>query len=49
MVFNVVPTVVEVGLVAGILSYTCGTPYAALTATTIVTYTAFTFAVTQVG
>ena len=49
MVFNVVPTAFEVALVAGILAYKCGTPFAALTAGTLGAYTAFTFAVTQVG
>ena len=47
MVFNVVPTAFEVSLVAGILAYKCGPAFAGLTAATIVTYTAFTFGVTQ--
>ena len=47
MVFNVVPTAFEVSLVAGILAYKCGPEFAALTAGTIATYTAFTFGVTQ--
>ncbi|KAL4855557.1 ABC transporter B family member 25 [Chlorella vulgaris] len=47
MVFNVVPTAFEVTLVAGILAYKCGAPFAALTAGTIVAYTAFTFSITQ--
>jgi ATP-binding cassette, subfamily B (MDR/TAP), member 7 len=48
MVFNVVPTFLEVSLVAGILAYRCGPAFAALTAVTIAAYTAFTFMVTQV-
>ena len=47
MVFNVVPTLLEIGLVAGILAYKFGAPYAAVTAATVLTYTAFTLAVTQ--
>lgn len=47
MVFNVVPTAFEVSLVAGILAYKCGPAFAGLTAATIASYTAFTFAVTQ--
>lgn len=47
MVFNVVPTALEVSLVAGILAYKCGPAFAALTAGTIATYTGFTFWVTQ--
>ena len=48
MVFNVVPTFLEVSMVAGILAYRCGPSFAALTAATIAAYTAFTFAVTAV-
>ncbi len=47
MVFNVVPTAVEIAMVSGILAYSYGTPFAALTAGTVAAYTAFTFAVTQ--
>eukprot|EP00890_Picochlorum_soloecismus_P000334 jgi/Picsp_1/1300/NSC_04781-R1_atp-binding cassette superfamily len=47
MVFNVVPTALEVSLVAGVLAYKCGPSFAALTAGTIVAYTGFTFWVTQ--
>ena len=46
--FNVVPTFLEVTMVAGILAYRCGPAFAALTAGTIAAYTAFTFAVTAV-
>lgn len=48
MVFNVVPTALEVSLVAGILAYKCGPEFAVLTGGTIAAYTAFTFSVTQV-
>jgi hypothetical protein len=48
MVFNVVPTALEVTLVAGILAWKCGPALAGLTASTLVAYIAFTFVVTQV-
>ena len=47
MVFNVVPTVLEVALVSAILAVKCRPAFAGLTAATIVAYTAFTVAVTQ--
>lgn len=47
MVFNVIPTALEVSLVAGILAYKCGAPFAALTGATLGCYTLFTFWVTQ--
>ena len=47
MVFNVVPTALEISLVAGILAYKCGPAFAGLTAATMGTYTIFTFGVTQ--
>lgn len=47
MVFNVVPTALEVSLVAGILAWKCGPALAALTGGTLVVYTVFTFTVTQ--
>ena len=47
MVFNVVPTALEIGMVAGILSLSYGAPYAALVGATVASYTAFTLAVTQ--
>lgn len=46
-VFNVVPTALEIGLVSGLLAYKFGPGFAVLTGTTIVSYTAFTLAVTQ--
>ena len=48
-VFNVVPTFLEVSLVAGILAYKCGPAFAALTAGTITLYTLVTFAITSVS
>ncbi len=47
MVFNVVPTALEIGLVAGILSYSFGAPFAGLVAGTIGAYTLFTLSITQ--
>lgn len=47
LVFNVVPTALEVTLVAGILAYCCGPMFGVLTIATIATYTAFTFSITQ--
>ncbi|KAL3136559.1 hypothetical protein ABBQ38_005805 [Trebouxia sp. C0009 RCD-2024] len=47
MVFNVVPTFLEVSLVAGILAYKCGPAFAGLTAATITLYTLVTFAITS--
>ncbi|CAD7698438.1 unnamed protein product [Ostreobium quekettii] len=47
LIFNVVPTALEVSLVAGILAWKCGAPFAALTLGTIGAYTIFTFVVTQ--
>lgn len=48
-VFNVVPTFLEVSLVAGILAYKCGPAFAALTAGTIALYSLVTFAITSVS
>ena len=48
-VFNVVPTFLEVSLVAGILAYKCGPAFAGLTAGTITLYTLVTFGITSVG
>ena len=47
MVFNVVPTAIEIGLVSYILGTRCGPEFAFLTVGTIGTYGAFTLAVTQ--
>jgi ATP-binding cassette, subfamily B (MDR/TAP), member 7 len=46
-VFNVVPTVFEVGVVSAILCYQCGPGLALLTLGTLGAYAAFTFGVTQ--
>ena len=48
-VFNVVPTFLEVSLVAGILAYKCGPAFAGLTGATITLYTLVTFAITSVS
>lgn len=47
MLFNVVPTALEVTLVSGILAYNLGPAYAAVAVTTIVSYTAFTVTVSN--
>ena len=49
LIFNVVPTFLEVALVSGILAVKCGPVFAGLTAGTIVAYAIFTFAITQVS
>lgn len=48
-VFNVVPTFLEVSLVAAILAYKCGPAFAGLTAATITLYTLVTFGITSVS
>ncbi|CAK9197159.1 unnamed protein product [Sphagnum troendelagicum] len=47
MVFNVVPTLLEISMVAAILAYKFGAPFAWITSVTVVAYTAFTLSVTQ--
>lgn len=47
LVFNVVPTIFEVGLVAGILAYKCGWEFAGVTVGCIGAYAAFTLGITQ--
>eukprot|EP00040_Diaphanoeca_grandis_P039974 m.260796 g.260796 ORF g.260796 m.260796 type:complete len:675 (+) comp40649_c0_seq1:164-2188(+) len=47
IVFNVVPTVLEVSMVTCILAYTCGPVFAAVSLGTIATYTAFTIKVSE--
>ncbi|KAL2023312.1 hypothetical protein VTK56DRAFT_3050 [Thermocarpiscus australiensis] len=42
MVFHIVPTALEIGMVCGILSYKFGWEFAAITALTMSAYTAFT-------
>lgn len=47
LTFNVVPTVLEIGLVCGILGYNFGPEYPAVALTTLGTYVAYTVTVTQ--
>ena len=47
MTFNVVPTILEIGLVSSILGAKCGWEYAAVTVATLTGYTAFTVGITQ--
>lgn len=42
MVFHILPTALEISMVCGILTYQYGAKFAAITALTMVTYTAFT-------
>ncbi|EDN92061.1 conserved hypothetical protein [Sclerotinia sclerotiorum 1980 UF-70] len=46
MVFHVFPTVLEISMVCGILTYQYGAKFAAITALTMVAYTAFTISTT---
>ncbi|KAL4779726.1 P-loop containing nucleoside triphosphate hydrolase protein [Aspergillus varians] len=46
MVFHVVPTALEISLVCGILTHQYGLKFAAITATTMLAYSAFTIATT---
>ncbi len=46
LVFNVVPTILEISLVCGILAYNYGTQYAAVTLATLATYSVWTFSTT---
>ncbi|KAL3444069.1 iron-sulfur clusters transporter atm1, mitochondrial [Aspergillus insuetus] len=46
MVFHVVPTALEISLVCGILTYQYGAQFAAITAATMVAYSAFTITTT---
>jgi len=47
LVFNVVPTILELSLVCGVLAYSCGPVYAGVAFTTVALYAAFTLSVTQ--
>eukprot|EP01121_Diplochlamys_sp_Union-15-3_P001605 TRINITY_DN1138_c0_g1_i1.p1 TRINITY_DN1138_c0_g1~~TRINITY_DN1138_c0_g1_i1.p1 ORF type:complete len:676 (-),score=108.32 TRINITY_DN1138_c0_g1_i1:495-2522(-) len=47
ILFNVVPTALEIALVCGIMAYSYGTSYALVTGSTLLLYTGFTFLVTQ--
>lgn len=47
MVFNVFPTIFELGLVSSILAYKCGAAYAGVALGCVGTYALFTLAITQ--
>lgn len=47
MVFHVLPTAFEIGLVCSILTYNYGVQFAAITATTMIAYSTFTIATTS--
>ncbi|KAK7321438.1 hypothetical protein VNO77_32086 [Canavalia gladiata] len=47
MVFNVVPTILEISMVAGILAYKFGAPFAWITSLSVAAYVIFTLTTTQ--
>ena len=47
LVFNVVPTILEVSIVSGVLAYTCGPAYAAVAVSTVALYAMFTLSFTE--
>lgn len=47
LVFNILPTILEVGLVCGMLAYSCGGRYALIAGGALTAYTVFTLIVTQ--
>ncbi|KAH1263082.1 ABC transporter B family member 25 [Glycine max] len=47
MVFNVVPTILEISMVAGILAYKFGAPFALITSLSVAAYVTFTLTITQ--
>ncbi|XP_021751097.1 ABC transporter B family member 25, mitochondrial-like [Chenopodium quinoa] len=47
MVFNIVPTILEISMVSGILAYKFGAPFAWITSLSVAAYIAFTLTVTQ--
>ncbi|PKA66975.1 ABC transporter B family member 25, mitochondrial [Apostasia shenzhenica] len=47
MVFNVVPTILEISMVSGILAYKFGATFAWITSLSVAAYVAFTLVVTQ--
>ncbi|KAL0887111.1 hypothetical protein Bca101_011094 [Brassica carinata] len=47
MVFNVLPTILEISMVSGILAYKFGAPFAWITSLSVGAYIAFTLTVTQ--
>lgn len=47
LVFHIAPTILEIGLVSGILAHNYGSSFAAITVATMASYTAFTFGITS--
>lgn len=47
LVFHIAPTLLEIGLVSGILAHNYGSSFAAITVGTMASYTAFTFGITS--
>ncbi|KAL1348647.1 hypothetical protein HN51_024634 [Arachis hypogaea] len=47
MVFNVVPTILEISMVSGILAYKFGAPFAWITSLSVAAYVMFTLTITQ--
>jgi len=47
MLFNIVPTLLELSLVCGILAYSCGPVYAGVAFSTVLLYSLFTLSITQ--
>ncbi|CAL5333898.1 unnamed protein product [Camellia sinensis] len=47
MVFNVVPTILEISMVSGILAYKFGAPFALITSLSVAAYVIFTLIITQ--
>ncbi|XP_044970510.1 ABC transporter B family member 25, mitochondrial-like [Hordeum vulgare subsp. vulgare] len=47
-VFNIVPTILEIGMVSSILAYKFGSTFAWITSVSVATYVVFTLALTQV-
>ncbi|KAK7276146.1 hypothetical protein RIF29_17279 [Crotalaria pallida] len=47
MVFNVVPTILEISMVSGILAYKYGAPFALITSLSVAAYVVFTLTITQ--
>lgn len=47
MVFNLIPTVLEISMVSGILAYKFGAPFAWITSLSVAAYVAYTLTVTQ--
>ncbi|KAH8479916.1 hypothetical protein H0E87_030213 [Populus deltoides] len=47
MVFNVVPTILEISMVSSILAYKFGAPFALITSLSVAAYVTFTLSVTQ--